>query len=287
MNSSDSPIINSSEASQPFLTAYRLPGCRCYYKIRPADANRYWMDISTAGWANRCLPLRMANQHGWEILNPFEFTVEWKDNPQLDALKFEYKSENRGNARSVFGHGIITWPIPYLFVTPPGWNLMVRGPANFWRDGAVPLDGLVETDWLPFTFTMNWRVTRPFKKIKFEADEPMCLIYPVRRHDVESFTPEIKNLESNPDLHAQYQTWVERRERASSYGTRGKLAVKEQGQYIRGEGTDGDLVSAHQTKLHVRFFDEAEAAPELASVPESLVTAPASKPSFWSRLISR
>jgi hypothetical protein len=47
------------------LTAYRLPRCANYLKIVPASANRAWMDVDTGGWANRCLPLRIANQSGW------------------------------------------------------------------------------------------------------------------------------------------------------------------------------------------------------------------------------
>jgi Family of unknown function (DUF6065) len=156
-----------------------------------------------------------ANQYGWEILNPSTFEVEWKDKPDLDSVKFEFKTDSRSDPRSIFGFGTITWTIPYLFVTPPGWNLIVRGPTNFWRDGAVVLDGLVETDWLPFTFTMSWKITRPFKKIKFEADDPICLIVPVRRHDVESFNPEIRNLESNQALYQQYQAWLDRRKQAA------------------------------------------------------------------------
>jgi len=34
------------------------------------------------------------------------------------------------------------------------------GPPNWPKDGVYPLSGLVETDWLPFPFTMNWQMTR-------------------------------------------------------------------------------------------------------------------------------
>jgi hypothetical protein len=280
--------MNHSNSSEPVLTAYRLPGARQYYKLRPADPDRYWMDISTGGWANRCLPLRMANQYGWEILNPSTFEVEWKDKPDLDSIKFDFKSESRSDPRSLFGFGTITWTVPYLFVTPPGWNLIVRGPTNFWRDGAVALDGLVETDWLPFTFTMSWKITRPFKKIKFETDDPICLIIPVRRHDVESFNPEIRNLESNQELHQQYQTWLERRKQAASHGTHGELAVKGQGQYIRGEQIDGSFFPEHQTKLNVRPFGEVEAQPQhVESATDTSENNNASKTGIWKRLIDR
>ncbi len=38
--------------------------------------------------------------------------------------------------------------------------MWVGGPPNHIKDGIQPLTGLVETDWLPFPFTMNWMFTR-------------------------------------------------------------------------------------------------------------------------------
>ena len=48
---------------------------------------------------------------------------------------------------SHFGDGILTWHLPILFRTPPGYNLLVRGPANYPKDAVSPLEGIVETDW--------------------------------------------------------------------------------------------------------------------------------------------
>jgi hypothetical protein len=45
----------------------------------------------------------------------------------------------------------------YLFRTDPEWAVWCRGAPNSHKDGIVALDGLIETDWLPFFFTMNWR----------------------------------------------------------------------------------------------------------------------------------
>jgi hypothetical protein len=136
---------------------------------------------------------------------------------------------------------------------------------------------------------MSWKITRPFKKIKFEADDPICLIIPVRRHEVESFRPEIRNLESNEDLHQQYQAWLDRRKQAASYGTHGELAVKGQGQYIRGEKIDGSSFSEHQTKLAVRPFAEVEPAlPHAESASDSGEDRKSpSKPGIWKRLVDR
>ena len=66
--------------SEPKLIAYRLPDVSKYYTLRPASPDRYWMDVSTGGWANRCLPLRIANQNGWEIRKHHVNTVQTKIN---------------------------------------------------------------------------------------------------------------------------------------------------------------------------------------------------------------
>ena len=42
---------------------------------------------------------------------------------------------------SHFGYGILTWTLPYLFRTPPDWNLLARGPSNLPKDGIQALEG--------------------------------------------------------------------------------------------------------------------------------------------------
>ncbi len=88
-----------------------------------------------------------------------------------------------GPVAAMFGYGIVTWMIPYPFRTDPGWNLLVRGPANHPEDGVSPLEGLVETEdrtvprtmfWSTASFTMSWELTRPGAPVRFEAGEPFA-----------------------------------------------------------------------------------------------------------------
>jgi hypothetical protein len=110
----------------------------------------------------------------------------------------------------------------------------------------------------------------------------------VRRHDIESFNPEIRNLESNQELHQQYEAWLQRRKEAASYGTHGELAVKGQGQYIRGEQVDGSLFPEHQTKLNLRPFGEVEPASEhVESASDAGGNDKPLKSGIWKRLIDR
>ncbi len=40
-----------------------------------APTNRGWMSATRGDWANRCLPLLIANQSGWELRTPSAFTA--------------------------------------------------------------------------------------------------------------------------------------------------------------------------------------------------------------------
>ena len=45
--------------------------------IRPAAPRRSWMDVTPEKFAYRCLPLDIANAHGWEILAPAGVHARW------------------------------------------------------------------------------------------------------------------------------------------------------------------------------------------------------------------
>jgi hypothetical protein len=46
--------------------------------IRPAEPTHAWMDATREAFAYRCLPLNIANAHGWEILTPARFSAYWR-----------------------------------------------------------------------------------------------------------------------------------------------------------------------------------------------------------------
>jgi len=88
--------------------------------------------------------------------------------------------------------------------SPPGYNLHVRGPANWPEDGIRALEGIVETDWGQATFTMNWTLSRPLRVI-FERGKPICTIVPGRLVHIERFRAEIKAIGADPVLNAAYR----------------------------------------------------------------------------------
>ena len=107
--------------------------------------------------------------------------------------------------------GIVTFHVHALIVTPPGVATFVTGPFNDFKPGIQPLSGIVETDWLPFTFTMNWKIDAPGRWIEFEKGDPFCTFFPVRLDDIESFDVEVTSLDDNVELKAKLEEYSQSR----------------------------------------------------------------------------
>lgn len=243
------------------MIAWQL-GPANHMTLEPAPADRDWMDRSNNRFAYRCLPLVIANQAGWIIRNPVDFTVSWNGGNELQDLTFQFPdgtSETR--ISSHFGQGIVTFIPPYLFRTPPGINLWVKGPANWIKDGIQPLEGVVETDWNDASFTMNWKVTRKDHAVAFERGEPICMIVPIPRGVAERLDPVCQPLQLDQEQSDRYEQWRESRKVFNEGLQRQDAAVVERGwqkDYMLGLGTDGQAFADHQTKLKIRPFRGSE-----------------------------
>ncbi|MDH6131278.1 hypothetical protein P3T37_000647 [Kitasatospora sp. MAA4] len=230
-------------------------------RIVPAPAQRDWIAATDEGFARRCLPLVVANQSEWWILNNRPFTAQWLGNRGTSSLKVDYEDgrEPDGPAFSNFGHGILTFEIPFLFRTPPGWNLLVHGPTNLPKDGATALSGLIETDWFGSFFTMNWQLTRPHLKVHFAAGEPICALLPQRRGEPSRFRPELRPLTGSP-AQPEYDAFTESRDRFAEErlvpGTPA-FAQKWQRHYLRGTDQEGNRFAEHQRRIKLHPFSES------------------------------
>ncbi|MFE0045992.1 DUF6065 family protein [Streptomyces albireticuli] len=245
---------------EPAMVAYRLPDTPDMPLVVASD-RRDWLDRPTLRHAYACLPLRLANQNGWWVLNDSTFTVRWNGGDAMEDLSVRYSGEGTaGSAVSHFGHGILTFHVPYLIRTSPGWNLLVRGPANAPKDGACPLEGLVETDWAVATFTMNWKITRPGADITFEAGEPVLTLVPQRRGDLERVRPRRAPLARMPDAD-DYRAWRRSRGDLLDAAAAGdpSAASTLQRHYLRGtHPAAARSFPGHQRVLRLRDVTEAE-----------------------------
>ena len=227
----------------------------------PAPAHRDWMAATNQHFANRCLPLLIANQSGWFLLNPYPFQAVWNGGALTGDLVIAPLEGGVGqgamSVSSHFGYGILTWSLPYLFRTPPGWNLWARGPANLPKDGIQALEGVIETDWSIATFTMNWKMTRPGLAVAFEAGEPICMVSPQRRGEIEAFYPYSLPVSDDPELQRRYEDWLHgRNEFNETLKIPDSPAIRRgwQKDYFQGRTPDGLRAAKHQTKLTLRPF---------------------------------
>jgi Family of unknown function (DUF6065) len=240
--------------------------------VRPARSRRKWMNQTPNSYAYRCLPLSIANAHGWEVRCPLTFEAEWNGGSKTDDVQITF--EEGGNSflgtkktalvESHFGSGILTFTLGVIIRTCPGYDLWVTGPVNEFKDGIQALSAIMETYWMPFMFTMNWKFTRPNLKVKFEKDEPFCFFFPIEHGLLERFNPTFKQISEDPDLERQYKF---------ARGERGFLPVLDdkelkveekdrkrllfQGWYMRGEMPDGTEIVDHQKRVQPKPFEMA------------------------------
>lgn len=228
-------------------------------EIRPAPLQRAWMDATPDKFAYRCLPMNIANQHGWELLCPYDIVSRWDGGTHAGAVQVEANS-TPVIAQGHFGSGILTFHTNYLFRTEQNIDLYVTGPVNEPKDGIAPLSGIVETDWNPATFTMNWKFTRPNHPVMFRKGEPFCCVFPLQRGLIEAQQPSVKHISVNPELEAQYHGWSQSRNKfLVEKDIVGSDAHKRgwEKDYMQGKETDGTIRRDHKTKLRLQSFDHS------------------------------
>ncbi len=214
----------------------------------PGRPDREWMDVFADRHPYRCLPLVVANTTGWELLSPVSFTAAWNGGPLITDIRIDPDGDTSRElldrwAVSHFSGGVLTFHTGYLFRTDPGWDLMVSGPPNKIKDGIQPLVGVVETYWLPFPFTMNWRFTRP-GIVNFKKGEPFCFVLPIPHEPIDEIQPIMKKIEDEPELHKQYAAWGESRTKfLHRLGDRDSEAIKHgwQRDYFKGRTPEGHI----------------------------------------------
>jgi len=224
--------------------------------LRPAPPTRGWMDRMLDHHAYRCLPLNIANSFGWEILSPCAFEVAWTGGTHTNAVSFRVLDGYAQLAQfavSHFSYGIFTFHLGYLFKTEPGWDLLASGSHNSPKDGVAALAGVIETDWLPYPFTMNWQMTRP-GSVRFDKDEPVCMISPVPHGALQDVTLEIVDLDSDAEMKRQTLEWKEHRDEfMRRLGEMDAKALKDNWQryYFLGKRPDGSSLEQHLSKLRL------------------------------------
>ena len=117
---------------------------------------------------------------------------------------------------------------------------------------------MIETDWSPYTFTMNWRFTRPDVWVRFEEDEAFCHFFPTPRGVVERLKPELRPMEDEPELLKTFDDWSAKRAVFLEWVRKNPNAApadKWQKHYYRGRRPDGQPgAEDHESKLRLSPF---------------------------------
>ena len=247
-------------------------------KIVPACSSRRWMDEFPDRHAYRCLPLSVANAHGWDILCPGPVAIDWNGGPRTEDLTVR-PLDGTNDAMSVsrfcrshFSSGIITFHTDYIFRTDNEWDLLATGPFNSPKDGVYPLTGIIESNWLPYPFTMNWQLTKP-GTILFEKEEPFCFIFPLKKRAVIDCRPEIHDISEEPELAQQHRAFSAARDDfMRRFYANDPDALKDPWlkHYFRGRHPDGTVVDNHINKLRAAApVDKRRAIPPRVSAAQS------------------
>jgi hypothetical protein len=145
-----------------------------------------------------CLPLAIGNQYGFEIVSGFGFNVLWNGgDDRLDTNVSQILTEEdkdivlAQSVQSHFGHGIVTLHTGIVFRTPPGVNLITTGPINTVLPNITPLTGVIESDNIRNTFTVNLKVNQPNVLIHIPKGTPLATLIPIPRYFGDKF--EIKD----------------------------------------------------------------------------------------------
>jgi hypothetical protein len=267
MDSTERPVADGW-AEPDELIAYPITK-RPRTQLVPASRTRPWIPATSGGSATWCMPLMLANGAGWEVLTPVGVTAEWDGGADQAALHIQLDGGPTATdmlATSDFGSGILSFRVPYLFRTAPGFDLLVRGPANRPRPGAYAYEGLVETDWAVTPFTMNWQLLQPGVPVRWEAGDAVAMLVPQRRGDLPALRPRVRPLSSAPETGALVFEAADQRRRLrmdnamaemANLGRRGRHELERL--YYRGRYPDGRRAPAHRAAVQLRDFATEEA----------------------------
>lgn len=185
-----------------------------YKDYRPpvfqSPSRRGWMDATHDKHPYQCVPLIRANSHGWEMRLEQDVTVEWDGGEYPENLHIlEGHTDPRtgyGVVDNSLGSGVLSFHVYALIKTPEPYNLFVSGPPNLYIKGAIPLTGVVETWWSPYTFTMNWKIRYKNRPVTFKKGTPFVYFFPINSIELEQFTPVYKDIEEHVHA-AEYEEW--------------------------------------------------------------------------------
>lgn len=224
------------------------------FPLQPADFTRNWMDEFDAGFAYRCLPLKIANEAGWVMRCPTNFTATYiTDKSVKNSVQIAFDNPKDIHQRFIhshFGRGIITINLPYLITTESPWCVWARGYPNYHKENVQFLEGITETYWAHATFTYNMRILKKQKPVRFEEGDPLMFLTTVNLQELNKTTMQYTRLSSKPELKKKYEEW--HASRINFNDNKDRTIEDWQKQYFKGLKPDDSLESGHITVMKLK-----------------------------------
>lgn len=234
-----------------FLEFYHIAPRENRLPIEQSPVPRQWMDDTSIGYAYRCLPMTYASRHGWCVRLDSDVEVMWGGDSAPDSTTIICGREQNGwrMADNGTGNGVVTFHLNAIPRTSPDWNLLIIGAPNLVIPGAAPLSGVVESDWMFSTPTMNWKITEVNKLVTFKKGDPVIFFFPIHKTMLETFKLKHLDLNDFPEMKShfvEHSQWRAEKARKGE-GVFGKS-------YLRGTNPNGEKPTFphnHKTRLHL------------------------------------
>ena len=232
-------------------------------QIIPAPISREWMSEMSdmrKGWPNRCLPMLIANQSGWELRNRCGFTATW----------FGQQGDVDVMIRPISATPVSSCP-PAISVTVSRPGICrccsaLRRAITCWsadpqtiRGCRVSVRGHGGNRLGKREFQHELEIHPQTDAGAIEVDEPIYMVVPQRRAELEEFAPELRRIESDEDLQRKHALFLHERGTADQFEAAARVAAGQQpewhGDYTQGKHRDGEPGTPdHQTRRHLRSF---------------------------------
>jgi hypothetical protein len=154
-----------------------------------------WRRAWFSEWAYNCLPLTMANRHGFALRSLYGFRVRWNGGPGRGDVRVEMTDANAERihrkaqlTKAQFGMGTFTVQYLWTLRTPRNVNLLVGPVPNHMIDGIVPMAAVVESDNLRRDFGFTIRVTRKNRWISVPRGSWLAWVMPYPRHFIDAYS---------------------------------------------------------------------------------------------------
>jgi hypothetical protein len=214
------------------ITLFNIYG-ESHFNVQPLPMKRSWMNEVVGTNAYQCVPMNIANQSGWVVLNPAEFCATWDGGPTNEHLQVHYHEDPKINfAQSHLHNGTLTIVPDFIIRTPEGISTLVSGVPNYPIPRLTPLQAVIETDWLTFTFTYNFKFNIPGEVI-FRKGDPLFTFMPIKRGEIDQYSVTMKPISLDKDLHDEYLEYEKARNESQGtdkgfqrFYSRGKSATK-------------------------------------------------------------